>query len=116
MRKFFEDDYANKRRSNQYDNDTICGWGSQKVHTRDMILILHNVVNKVKSILGKDKISFLDSSCGDMFWMPEFLLDRMGDVEFTGYDLSQGNIDNNVEKYGSKGWVFKVIYFFSASM
>ena len=104
----FEDDYANKRKSGNFANNSVCGWGSETAHTRDMIVILHSVVNKVKTILGKNKISFLDSSCGDMFWMPEFLDNRMGDVDFTGYDLSQGNIDNNKEKYGSRGWTFKV--------
>ena len=107
-KRVFEDDYANKRKSGNFANNSVCGWGSETAHTRDMIVILHSVVNKVKTILGKNKISFLDSSCGDMFWMPEFLDNRMGDVDFTGYDLSQGNIDNNKEKYGSRGWTFKV--------
>ena len=47
----------------------------------------------------------------DMFWMPEFLVDRMDDVDFTGYDLSQGNIDNNQEKLSNYGWTFKVADF-----
>ena len=108
-KKHFEDNYEERRKSGAYDNNTVCGIGSEKEHTRDMIKILHSVVTKIKTILGKEKIRFLDSSCGDMFWMPEFLLDRMGDVDFTGYDLSQGNIDSNREKYGKHGWTFKVV-------
>ena len=108
-RKHFEDNYAVRRKDKAYENNTVCGFGSEKEHTRDMIKILHSVDTKIKTILGKERIRFLDSSCGDMFWMPEFLLDRMGDVDFTGYDLSQGNIDNNRDKYGKHGWTFKVL-------
>ena len=90
----------------------MCGWGSQKEHTREMIDILHSVTDKLKTELGKDVISVLDSSCGDMFWMPEFL-EKRKDVDYTGFDLADGNIASNKEKFGSRGWTFKVSFFFN---
>ena len=71
-----------------------------------MIKILHSVTDQLKRILNKDKIRFLDSSCGDMFWMPEFLSQRP-DVIFTGYDLTETNIKHNKEKHSDLG-TFKV--------
>ena len=70
--------------------------------------MLHSITDKLKEILKKDKIRFLDSSCGDMFWMPEFLNSR-SDVVFTGYDLDEGNIESNKKKFSDKPWTFKVI-------
>ena len=32
--------------------------------------ILEEVITHIKKKLNKEKISFLDSSCGDMNWMP----------------------------------------------
>ena len=72
-----------------------------------MIQMLHSITDKLKEILKKDKIRFLDSSCGDMFWMPEFL-DSRSDVIFTGYDLDEGNIESNRKKFSNKPWKFKV--------
>ena len=72
-----------------------------------MIQMLHSITDKLKEILKKDKIRFLDSSCGDMFWMPEFLTSR-SDVIFTGYDLDEGNIESNRKKFSNKPWKFKV--------
>ena len=62
-----------------------------------MIQMLHSITDLLKVELGKDSISFLDSSCGDMFWMPEFLEQR-SDVKYTGYDLADGNIASNRDK------------------
>ena len=50
-----------------------------------MVNVLHSVTDHLKKVLGQDKISFLDSSCGDMNWMPDFLNNRT-DMEFHGYD------------------------------
>ena len=80
------------------DTKTVCGPGSTFEATRHMIKILHNVVDHPKVILVKDKISLLDSSCGDMFWMPEFLMKR-DDVVYTGYDLTDSNINANNQKF-----------------
>ena len=104
---FFKKDYSGKRGQAEYEHDTICGVGSTRENTRMMIKMLHNIIDKLKEILKKDKISFLDSSCGDMFWMPEFLTSR-SDVVFTGYDLDEGNIESNKKKFSDKPWTFKV--------
>ena len=93
----FENDYSARRNSGGYDNDTVCGFGSYKEHTREMIQMLHSITDLLKVELGKDSISFLDSSCGDMFWMPEFLEQR-SDVKYTGYDQADGNIASNRDK------------------
>ena len=89
-KSFFNDQYAEKRSQESYANHTVCGVGSTHESTRNMIKILHSVTDQLKRILNKDKIRFLDSSCGDMFWMPEFLSERP-DVIFTCYDLSDSN-------------------------
>ena len=69
--------------------------------------ILEEVINYVKRKLNKEKISFLDSSCGDMNWMPSFLSNRT-DVIFTGYDITPSNIEAHKERFRGKPWTFKV--------
>ena len=91
---FFKKDYSSKRGQPGYEHETICGIGRTHENTRLMINMLHSITDKLKQILKKDEIWFLDSSCGDMFWMPEFLNSR-SDVIFTGYDLDEGNIKSN---------------------
>ena len=49
----------------------------------------------------------LDSSCGDMTWMPSFLSSR-SDVEYTGYDIVEANIKNHREKFRDTDWKFEV--------
>ena len=68
-----------------------------------MIKMLHSITDKLKQILKKDEIRFLDSSCGDMFWMPEFLNSR-SDVIVTGYDLDEGNIKSNSYPEFQRQW------------
>ena len=51
--------------------------------------------------------SVLDSSCGDMTWMPSFLSSR-SDVEYTGYDIVEANINNHREKFRDTDWKFEV--------
>ena len=104
---FFKKDYSSKRGQPAYEHETICGIGSTHENTRQLISMLHSITDKLKEILEKNKIRFLDSSCGDMFWMPEFLNSR-SDVIFTGYDLDLGNIKSNKEKFRDKSWTFKV--------
>ena len=48
----------------------------------------------------------LDSSCGDMVWMSEFLSDR-SDVIFTGFDIVKMNIHNHGKRFRDKGWTFE---------
>ena len=50
--------------------------------------------------------SVLDSSCGDMTWMPSFLSSR-SDVEFTGYDIVEANINNHRENFKETDWKFE---------
>ena len=63
-----------------------------------MLHILHSVTDHLKIILNQKRISLLDSSCGDMYWMPEFLNNR-SDVDFTGYDITDSNIDNHKKNF-----------------
>ena len=83
------------------------GRGSTIEATRQIVTVLDSVIDHVKKFLGQEKISFLDSSCGDMNWMPEFLNNRT-DVEFHGYDITQYNIKKHKAKFGDKPWTFKV--------
>ena len=106
-RDFFKNDYSGKRGQAGYEHDTICGVGSTRENTRLMIRMLHSITDKLKLALNKDTIRFLDSSCGDMFWMPEFLTSRP-DVLFTRYDLDEGNIESNKKKFSDKPWKFEV--------
>ena len=84
---------------------------------------LNAVIDRMKIHLKKDKIrskyivlgriitviyySVLDSSCGDMTWMPSFLSSRF-DVEYTGYDIVEANINNHREKFRETDWKFEV--------
>ena len=81
------------------------------------------VIDRLKIHLKKDKIrlkyivfiiivflicySVLDSSCGDMTWMPSFLTSR-SDVVYTGYDIVEANINNHREKFRDTDWKFEV--------
>ena len=84
---------------------------------------MNAVIDRIKLHLKKDKIrskyivfrriitviycSVLDSSCGDMTWMPSFLSSR-SDVEYTGYDIVEANINNHREKFRDTDWKFEV--------
>ena len=78
--------------------ESASGHGSNTKNTRDMLHILHSVTDHLKIILNQKRISILDSSCGDMYWMPEFLNNR-SDVDFTGYDITDSNIDNHKKNF-----------------
>ena len=42
-----------------------------------------------------------------MTWMPSFLSSR-SDVEYTGYDIVEANINNHREKFRDTDWKFEV--------
>lgn len=88
------------------NQESKSGRGSTRAATRQVVSILHSVTDHLKSILGQDKISFLDSSCGDMNWMPDFLNNRT-DVEFHGYDITKTNIDKHKKTFRDQHWTFK---------
>ena len=50
--------------------------------------------------------SVLDSSCGDLTWMPTFLSGRT-DVFYTGFDLLPENIENHKKNFTD--FTFEVI-------
>ena len=60
-----------------------------------------------KRIITVIYFSVLDSSCGDMTWMPSFLSSR-SDVDYTGYDIVEANIKNHREKFRETDWKFEV--------
>lgn len=104
----FEKIYADKWwfRGNQ---ESESGPGSTKAATRRVVSVLHAVTDHLKRVLDQDKITLLDSSCGDMNWMPDFLNNRTADdVEFHGYDITQTNIDKHKKTFSEKPWTFKV--------
>ena len=53
--------------------------------------------------------SILDCSCGDMSRILSFLANRE-DINFTGYDTVQANIENNKNKFAGTNWTFEVIF------
>ena len=42
-----------------------------------------------------------------MTWMESFLENR-SDIEFTGYDILEDNIDNNKQQFSKTNWKFEV--------
>merc|ERR1712212_1023053 len=69
--------------------------------------------------LQKESVTLLDSSCGDMAWMPTFLgkgsnkkrtlpSENRTDVVFTGFDIVPGNVEGHQKKFSSKLWKFEV--------
>ena len=77
----------------QQDGESRSGLGSTTAATVSMKLILGRVIDHVKAELGQDTVTLLDSSCGDMNWMPGFLRARPGDVLYTGLDIVATNIE-----------------------
>ena len=43
-----------------------------------------------------------------MMWMPTFLSNRT-DIEFTGYDIVEANIENHKKKFTNTDWKFEVL-------
>jgi len=84
------------------------GPGSDIFRTVDIKKILDKVFYHLKIVLKKDKIRFLDSSCGDMNWMPGYLRGREeNDILYTGYDIVQSNIDSHIETFANETWQFE---------
>ena len=71
---------------------------------KDKIRWKYIVVRRITTVIY---CSVLDSSCGDMTWMPSFLSSR-SDVEYTGYDIVEANINNHREKFRDTDWKFEV--------
>ena len=82
------------------------GYGSTIPASANMRAALHNVVNHIKKVLNKKEITILDSSCGDLTWMPLFLKSHQ-DVRYTGYDLIPDNIDNANKRFAHESWKFE---------
>lgn len=93
--------------ANAWGKETKSGPGSLLKNTNNMRRVLDRVVNKVKLALKKESLTLLDSSCGDMAWMPTFLENRT-DVIFTGYDIVPGNVEGHKKKFDAKPWKFEV--------
>lgn len=93
--------------ANAWGKETKSGPGSLLKNTNSMRRVLDRVVNKVKKTLKKESVTLLDSSCGDMAWMPTFLENRT-DVVFTGYDIVPGNVEGHQKKFSTKPWKFEV--------
>ena len=62
------------------------GPGSLMSSTEEVRKTLDAVIDRVKSELGKDRITLLDLPCGDLVWMKLYLQDRH-DIDYTGMDL-----------------------------
>jgi len=92
---------------NAWGKESKSGPGSLLKNTNSMRRVLDRVVNKVKMTLKKESLTLLDSSCGDMAWMPTFLENRT-DVVFTGYDIVPGNVEGHQKKFNAKPWKFEV--------
>jgi len=93
--------------TNAWDINYKSGSGSSLENTENMRRVLDNVVTQVKTSLNKKYITLLDSSCGDMTWMPAFLENR-SDVVFTGFDIVSGNIEAHKRNFAGKTWRFEV--------
>merc|ERR1712133_136696 len=90
-----------------WGKETKSGPGSILQNTVNMRKVLASVTDRIKLELNKPMITILDSSCGDMAWMPSFLNNRT-DVTFTGYDIVPNNVENHRERFKDKPWKFEV--------
>ena len=52
------------------EGESRSGLGSTLTSTIYIKKILNEVIDQLKLVLEKEEITFLDSSCGDMNWMP----------------------------------------------
>ena len=91
----------------QQDGESLSGLGSTTAATVSMKHILGHVIDHVKAELGQDTVTLLDSSCGDMNWMPGFLRARPGDVLYTGLDIVAANIEAHRKRFRNESWVFR---------
>jgi len=84
----------------QWGSDVKSGPGSLMSQSVRMREILGIVVDKLKEQMKVQQISILDSSCGDMTWMPTFLAGRT-DVAYTGFDIVPSNIENHKKNFSN---------------
>ena len=110
----------------QQDGESRSGLGSTTAATISMKHILGRVIDHVKAELGQDTVTLLDSSCGDMNWMPGFLRARPGDVLYTGLDIVAANIEASTaddqsvsqsvftitEKFPTRAFFFSYYHFY----
>eukprot|EP00092_Neocalanus_flemingeri_P008003 GFUD01008635.1.p1 GENE.GFUD01008635.1~~GFUD01008635.1.p1 ORF type:complete len:329 (+),score=89.43 GFUD01008635.1:265-1251(+) len=102
-----KDSFVEIYAKNAWGKESKSGPGSLLPSTIRIRNILDLLVEKLKTHLNKDKIRILDSSCGDMTWMPTFLRGRT-DVIFTGFDIVPDNIENHRNKFKDENWNFEV--------
>jgi len=82
------------------------GFGSTLEITQNFRQGLAKIVDYLKMTLNKERISILDSTCGDLAWMPTFLRTR-DDIDYTGYDLLHENVDRARMQYSNESWKFE---------
>ena len=86
-------------------NNPPSGLGSTLHFAQEEIAILHSVINDLKLVLNKDRISMLDIPCGDMTWMQRFL-DTRDDVDYTGMEIVPELINQHKATFANKPWRF----------
>jgi len=100
---------------NTWGTGSKSGPGSLLENTANIRKVLTSVTDWIKLVLKKDSITILDSSCGDMAWMPSFLNNRT-DVTFTGYDIVPNNVESHRQRFKDKPWKFEVRDIVSSSL
>ena len=74
-------------------NDSKSGLGSSKIYTRS---ISENIIRIIKEYNIKE---FVDTSCGDWFWM-KFIRSQL-DCNYTGIDIVSDVIQTNITNYSN---------------
>ena len=69
-----------------YPGIQASGPGAMLKNAQGAMAALHIIMTKVKAYLGKQVLSIVDISCGDLQWMSKFLITR-DDVEYIGLDV-----------------------------
>jgi len=59
--------------------DTVCGWGSQIEHTKNIRFMLPEIIEKL------DVKTINDAGCGDFWWIKEVSFEE--DINYMGYDI-----------------------------
>ena len=81
-----------------YHGLKVSGPGSILRNAQNMIAVMHSVISRVKTYLGKSAVSVFDIACGDMQWMP-YMLDARTDVVYTGADIVPDIIAHHRKKF-----------------
>lgn len=83
------------------------GPGSLMSSTIQVRKTLDAVIERVKSELGKERITLLDLPCGDLVWMKNYLQQRH-DIDYTGMDIVPSLVAAHSQAYTQKhSWKFK---------